>query len=110
MMTLLALYPEHQDIICSEAAAFENGDLQEEPDYSNYSRSTYAQAVIYESLRLYSPVPQITRIARFDVDLLLRDNDGTPQRELKIKPGSRVTIALSALHYNRKFHSWLRNG
>ncbi|MHC0052870.1 cytochrome P450 [Actibacterium sp. D379-3] len=88
---LLALYPDAQDRVAAEAAAF-----GENPDFSDMSKLKFTRDVFREALRLYPPVPMMVREATRPEQF----------RDRAVKPGSQ--IVLSPWHLHRHERLWDR--
>lgn len=99
ILTLLAIYPEHQQKLFDEADAV-FGDR--EASYDDYTSLPYSLATMQEALRLYSPVQLIPKIALEDTHLPAHTTDGshTPI-SLFVPKGARMGLAASGLHFNR---------
>jgi len=85
---LMALYPEWQDRLATEAAALKNGS------FSNVYKLKLSRDVFREALRLYPPVPMMVR------------QNSCPEtfRDRAIKPGAQ--IVLSPWHLHRHERLW----
>lgn len=86
---LLAMYPEWQDKIATEARGLE-------PDFSNLSRLKVTRDVFRETLRLYPPVPMMVRENQTDVTF----------RGRAIRKGAQ--FVLSPWHLHRHERMWDR--
>jgi cytochrome P450 len=80
---LLALYPDAQERVAAEAAAF-----GENPAFSDMSKLTFTRDVFREALRLYPPVPMMVRQA----------TRGERFRNRDVAPGSQIVISPWHLH------------
>jgi len=87
---LLAMYPEAQDRVATEAAAV--GDI----GFSDLSKMRYTRDVFREALRLYPPVPMMVRESKCPERF--RDRD--------VRKGSQ--IVLSPWHLHRHERIWDR--
>ncbi|KAG8807273.1 hypothetical protein FRC17_004539 [Serendipita sp. 399] len=101
----LALVAAHQDV--QEKLYQSLRDLVphgEQATYAEIVRWSYGLAVIYEALRLYSPVPTYPKYAAEDYTVVTYSNDGqnTP-RTVTIPKGARIMINIAGLHYNPKY-------
>ena len=86
---LLALYPEAQDKVATEAAT-----LGAAPDFSALSKLRYTRDVFREVLRLYPPVP-----------MMVRENQKPEvMRDRSVAP--RAQIVLSPWHLHRHDRIW----
>jgi len=85
---LMALYPEWQDWLASEAAALKDDA------FSNVSKLKLSRDVFRETLRLYPPVPMMVR------------QNSCPEtfRDRAVKPGAQ--IVLSPWHLHRHERLW----
>jgi cytochrome P450 len=90
----LALNPEAQQLLWEEitGAVDEKGDI----DYQKMAQLPYLDAVLSETLRMYSPFIRLERLASADYRL---DKTG-----LVIPKGMVVQIPTHAIHYNPQFH------
>ncbi len=86
---LLAMYPEWQDKIATEARGLE-------PDFSNLSRLKVTRDVFRETLRLFPPVPMMVRENQTDVTF----------RGRAIRKGAQ--FVLSPWHLHRHERMWDR--
>jgi cytochrome P450 len=88
---LLAMFPEAQEKVAAEAAAF-----AEAPEFSALSRLRFTRDVFREALRLYPPVP-----------MMVRENARTEEmRDRTVRPGAQ--IVLSPWHLQRHERLWER--
>jgi cytochrome P450 len=85
---LLAMFPEWQEQVASEAAALE------QPDFAVMSRLRISRDVFREALRLYPPVPMMVR--ETSCPERLRDRD--------VRPGAQIVI--SPWHLHRHTRLW----
>ncbi|KZP14954.1 cytochrome P450 [Athelia psychrophila] len=96
ILHLLAQHPEAQGRLRDEirAARGQDGDL----DYKQLDALQYLDAVIRETVRLYSPIPFVNRIANKDTVLPFSQPvagiDGTDIREIAVPKGTVVTVAI----------------
>ncbi|ORY74748.1 cytochrome P450 [Leucosporidium creatinivorum] len=100
LLTLLALYPEHQQILHEEAS-----ELGEHSTYDDFSSFPYALATMQEALRLYTPVQLIPKVALEDAVLPAHTTPSSPDEEPRpteifVPKGTRVGVLSSAIHYN----------
>jgi cytochrome P450 len=86
---LLALYPQVQDRVATEAVS-----LSQTPDFSELSKLKYTRDVFREVLRLYPPVPMMVRENRCPETM----------RERKVAPGAQMV--LSPWHLHRHERIW----
>ncbi|CAF1546711.1 unnamed protein product [Didymodactylos carnosus] len=68
------------------------------PSADTLSQLIYTEAVLKESLRLYSPVPNITRMAVKDNTIVAQDG-----KEIFIRRGTDVFLDLYTLHHLEKY-------
>lgn len=88
---LLAMFPEAQEKVAAEAAAFAAA-----PEFSALSRLRFTRDVFREALRLYPPVP-----------MMVRENARTEEmRDRTVRPGAQ--IVLSPWHLQRHERLWER--
>eukprot|EP00106_Octopus_bimaculoides_P015180 XP_014782622.1 PREDICTED: cytochrome P450 4C1-like [Octopus bimaculoides] len=90
IILLVSSYPDVQKKLQEEIDVFfqENDQI----NTSNYNKLVYTEGVIKESLRLYSPVPIIGRVAGEDFKI----------GNYKVKKGTNMSIFLSSLHRDPK--------
>lgn len=100
-LTLLALYPEQQQLLFEEANEAIGGRVS---NYEDYSSFPYTFATIQESLRMYPPVIFIPKVALEDVAIPASTTGPNPSRTSVVVPkGSRVAVMTSSLHYNPEY-------
>lgn len=90
-LLMLAMYPEVQDRLATEAQS-----LGETPDFSAISKLRYTRDVFREVLRLYPPVPMMVRENTCPEDM----------RDRNVAPGAQ--IVLSPWHLHRHERIWDR--
>lgn len=90
---LLALHPHVQDELYRELA--DAHEVEATFTYETLFRLKYLEAVINETLRLYSPAPQVSRIAREDYTLC---------NDIKVRAGTFILIPIDAVHHNEQYH------
>ncbi|KZP32059.1 cytochrome P450 [Athelia psychrophila] len=106
ILHLLSQYPDVQTKLRREitAAREYGGDL----DYNGLDRLPYLDAVIRETLRLFPPVPIVSRLARKDMVLPLskpmKGADGMPTSEIFVPKGTMTFI--SVITANRNPEIW----
>lgn len=83
----LALHPEIQEEVIKEV------DGAEEPTYDALRSMVLLDAVVSETLRLYSPTSVLTRIC----------SQPTTVAGVRLTPGMRVEIPAHAMHYDPEF-------
>ncbi|KAI1391585.1 putative cytochrome P450 [Hypoxylon trugodes] len=100
-MLLLAAYLEVQDWLAAESATVTRGQPVEACDYKEiFPRLERCRAVIYETLRLYPPVPALPSIASNGTQKL-DVGDGT----LCIPEGTNLTVNLRAMQVHPQYWS-----
>lgn len=87
---MLALYPEWQDRVATEAAILDNA----QPEFSLLGRLKVSRTVFREALRLYPPVPMMVRESACPVHF----------RNRKVRKGDQVVI--SPWHLQRHERIW----
>ncbi|KAF7976161.1 hypothetical protein HWV62_7483 [Athelia sp. TMB] len=96
ILHILAQHPDAQTRLRDEvtAARQSGGDL----DYNGLDRLPFLDAVIRESLRLYPPVPVVSRVARQDMILPLSKPmlgvDGKPLTEIFVPKGTITFVSI----------------
>ncbi|PCH34772.1 cytochrome P450 [Wolfiporia cocos MD-104 SS10] len=103
ILQLLAAHPDVQEKLRAElvaARADAGGDIP----YDRLSELPYLDAVCRETLRLYAPVPFLTRTARKDMVLPLsapiRGVDGKLMNEVPVPAGTGIIIGILACNRN----------
>ncbi|KAG8823415.1 hypothetical protein FRC17_009344 [Serendipita sp. 399] len=101
----LALLAVHQDV---QQKLYQSlRDLVpegEQPTYAEIIRWTYGLAVIYESLRLFSPIPVFPKTAAEDTRVVTYSNDGkNTQITVPIPKDTTILIDIAAIHRNPKY-------
>ncbi|KJA27942.1 hypothetical protein HYPSUDRAFT_34176 [Hypholoma sublateritium FD-334 SS-4] len=103
LLHLLSLHPEVQNKLrneINEASDAEGGDLS----YDKVVSLPYLDAICRETLRLYSPVVTVNRVARQDTVLPLMNPikgiNGEEMGEIAVRNGTKVTIGLMASNTN----------
>ncbi|KAG8807815.1 hypothetical protein FRC17_004255 [Serendipita sp. 399] len=76
----------------------------ERPTYANIVRWSYGLAVIYETLRLYPPVPAYPKYAAEDMSFVTYSNDGKNTPITVVVPKDQhILIDIPGLHYNPRY-------
>ncbi|KAF5337020.1 hypothetical protein D9611_002915 [Ephemerocybe angulata] len=100
ILWLLAVHPNVQSKLREEIRKVKQEF--EEPDYDQLSSLTYLDAVCRESLRLYSPVPLVTRQARKDAFLPLsnpiRTMDGKEIQSVYVPKDTLINVPIQAVN------------
>jgi len=99
---LLATHPDVQQKVVDELTEV-LGD-KTVPTLAELGRLKYLQCVIKETLRLYSPAVQLSRLATADIDLpwhsAVSSSPSDSSRVVHIREGQTVYIVLSAIHHH----------
>lgn len=90
---LLALHPEVQEDLYQECRTV-FGD-KDKPDYDDFIKLKYGQAVMFETLRKHPIVPVIPKWAPNATTL---DNG-----KIHVPAGTGITLHVPGLHYNEKY-------
>ncbi|XP_075970993.1 uncharacterized protein LOC142973239 [Anticarsia gemmatalis] len=90
---ILSRYPEVQEKVYQELQEV-FGDSDRVPTFDDLLRLKYLDAVIRETLRLYPPVPIITRKVEREVVI---------PSGLKLLPGTGIIVNIWALHRNPRY-------
>ncbi|KIJ25326.1 hypothetical protein M422DRAFT_38814, partial [Sphaerobolus stellatus SS14] len=97
---LLALDQDEQEKLYRHVKSLLPKD--ELPGYELMNQLTYCMAVVYETLRLFPPVPFIPKKSAEDTSLPCIRPDGTPGNVF-IPKDSRLGIITTGLHYNPRY-------
>ena len=89
----LALNPEAQEELYSEIKS--TVDSKGSLDYESLWELKYLDAVINETLRLYSPAPQIARVCNTETTL---------SNGVTIEPKTMIFLPIDAIHKNEMYH------
>lgn len=119
VFALLAIYTEEQDKLYRHIKSIIPGDRI--PTYEDMPSLTYAQAVIFESMRLYPIIPAIPKDAVKDTSIPVQGVNGEIVH-IPVVKGTGLILNFTALHYNpsqwenpydfqpqRFFRSWNRD-
>ncbi|KAG8694806.1 hypothetical protein FRC08_008248, partial [Ceratobasidium sp. 394] len=93
---LLALYPEEQAKLVQHIE--QNRPESRDFAYEDIHRLTYVTATLYETLRLYPSIIQISRHAPADTHMNLGSG-----KTISVPSQTRVGIHVPGLHYNPKY-------
>lgn len=93
---LLSLYRECQDKLYAEIQKVTGGDTEVEVDYETLHGMPYLDAVISETLRLYSPLFRLDRTASADY---FEEETG-----IKIPKGVSISVPIWAVHMDPEFY------
>ncbi|THH32685.1 hypothetical protein EUX98_g1502 [Antrodiella citrinella] len=101
-LQVLSEHPDAQEKLRQEIITA-RGD-QEQIDYDELMNLPYLEAVCRETLRMYSPATQMTRVTTKDVIMPLstplRGKDGTMMSELLVPKGTGIVIGILAYNIN----------
>ncbi|KAF2108753.1 cytochrome P450 [Lophiotrema nucula] len=104
-LTLLALHPEIQAWVVEEV---DEVMREENSEYESlYPRLKRVQAVLYETLRLYGPVPNVPRaVSGPNKTLQLTCSSSSPSSTytLSIPPNTSLNLSLHAAHTNAAYY------
>ncbi|CAG2173519.1 unnamed protein product [Oppiella nova] len=89
----LALNPSVQDILYEEISSAIDSDG--EISYEELSRLSYLDAVLSETLRLYTPFPRLSRIASTDYKL--------GKTGINVSKGQQIEIPVYAIHHSEEY-------
>ncbi|QRV84002.1 cytochrome P450 family protein [Ceratobasidium sp. AG-Ba] len=102
---LLAFYPEIQQEVFEQVKKVLGS--RERLDYSDITNLKLVTGAFYEALRMYPLAPRIARIATEDSVLSIstssQENSGYGRKNIFVPVGSRVVIAVTAVHYNPQY-------
>ncbi|KAF9529433.1 614/534 cytochrome P450 [Crepidotus variabilis] len=97
---LLALYPEEQDKLLKQVKAImPNGKL---PPYEDLSKFSYSMAILYETMRLFPPTPNVPKMSVEDTTLTTRTANGE-KLIVPVPKGTKISLNIAALHYNPRY-------
>ncbi|CAG2161675.1 unnamed protein product [Oppiella nova] len=91
---LLAINPDSQQKLLDEVLA--KSDSKGDIDYETIIRLPYLDACISETLRLYNPAPQTSRVAAKDYQL--------GDTGITVKKGIHIMIPIHAIHHNPDYY------
>ncbi|VDB87090.1 unnamed protein product [Peniophora sp. CBMAI 1063] len=99
----LSAHPEIQEKLRNEILASDFGDR---PTMGQLSELSYLDAVAHETLRMYPPVPMLTRAA-VENDVIptaetWTDARGVEQTGVRVAAGDTVTISIMAMHRSKE--------
>jgi cytochrome P450 len=98
---LLALYPDEQERLYQQIKDI-MADLNGMPTYEDMNRFTLSLAALYETLRMFPPVPAVPKYAAEDTSLTVDNADGG-KTTFPVPSGTEVQLHVPALHYNPKY-------
>ncbi|KAH9172715.1 cytochrome P450 [Lactarius sanguifluus] len=98
---LLALYPDEQERLYQQIKGIMT-DLNGIPTYEDMNRFTLSLAALYETLRMFPPVPGIPKYAAEDTSLTVDNADGG-KTTFPVPSGTDIQFHVSALHYNPRY-------
>jgi len=98
---LLALYPDEQERLYQQIKDIMT-DPNGIPTYEDMNRFTRAMAALYETLRMFTPVPAITKEAAEDTSFTVNNVDGG-KTTFPVPSGTEIQLHLPGLHYNPKY-------
>ncbi|OJA09557.1 hypothetical protein AZE42_01135 [Rhizopogon vesiculosus] len=96
---LIALYPDKQEELHQHIKrVLPDGRI---PTYDDMPSLSYSSAVFNEALRMFPPVTNVPKSSAENTTFTVTDVNGT-QRTVSVPEGITLTLAVPALHYNRK--------
>jgi len=98
---LLALHPDEQERLYQQIKGI-MADLNGIPRYEDMNRFTRAMAVLYETLRMFTSVPAISKEAAEDTSLTVANADGG-KTTFPVPSGTEIRLHIPGLHYNPKY-------
>ncbi|KAH9003517.1 cytochrome P450 [Lactarius hatsudake] len=98
---LLALYPDEQERLYQQIKGIV-ADLNGIPTYEDMNRFTLSLAALYETLRMFPPVPGIPKYAAEDTSLTVDNADGG-KTTFPVPSGTDLQFHVFALHYNPRY-------
>ncbi|KAF8605375.1 cytochrome P450 [Ceratobasidium sp. AG-I] len=100
ILGLLALYPGVQEKLVQHIAEVQPKDR--DFTYDDFNKLTYVTAVLYETLRLYPSVINITKHAATDTEPTVSLKPGTTE-VISVPASTRISMVVAGLHYNPKY-------
>ncbi|OAX30733.1 cytochrome P450, partial [Rhizopogon vinicolor AM-OR11-026] len=98
-LALLALYPDKQEELYQHIKrVLPDGRI---PTYDDMPSLSYSSAVFNETLRMFPPVCCVPKLNAENTMFTITDVNGT-KRTVSVPQGIALTLAVPALHYNRK--------
>ncbi|KIK57051.1 hypothetical protein GYMLUDRAFT_173469 [Collybiopsis luxurians FD-317 M1] len=108
ILHLLSKHPEVQDKLRGELSEAKLRNGGQDLSYDELVSLPYLDAICRETLRLYSPAPTVTRIARQDavvpLSRPLTGLNGTEMNEIAIPKGTSIVVSI--LNSNRNPDLW----
>ncbi|KAN0127113.1 cytochrome P450 monooxygenase [Lactarius tabidus] len=98
---LLALYPDEQERLYQQIKSI-MADLDGMPTYEDMNRFTFSLAVLYETLRMFPPVPSLPKKAAEDTTLTVNNADGG-KTTFPVPAGTEIFFHIPAMHYNPRY-------
>lgn len=100
----MALYPDEQEKLFGQIKSIQP-DMDADIPYADMHLYTRAQAVIWETLRLYPAVISIPKSVTTERDVVIPTSDRGPggTGQLFIPRDTLVALDVQSMHYDRKF-------
>jgi len=99
-MALLALYPDEQELLFEHIKeVLSDGRI---PRYKDMSKLSRVLAVLYETLRLFPPVPNIPKTSAIDTTITV-SNEAGGNVILPVPKGTMLVIHTPGLHHNPRY-------
>lgn len=98
---LLALYPNIQEKLFQHIKEVIPDGRR--PTYEDMPNLTYVMAVYNESLRLFSPVSQVTKKAPEDTSIIVGNSHNDEKKRIPIPKGTHLTIHVPGVQRNPRY-------
>ncbi|KAI0034595.1 cytochrome P450 [Vararia minispora EC-137] len=104
-LSYLALYPREQDRLYEEIkTVLADPDSLPAQIYEDMARLPYALACIYETLRLFPPLPGIPKVSGEDQSLVVTYADGE-RKPIPLPKGTQMYMSTVGMHQNPRYWS-----
>ncbi|KAH7096209.1 cytochrome P450 [Auriculariales sp. MPI-PUGE-AT-0066] len=98
---LLALHPEEQDKVYEELKTYSEPGMA--PKYEDLNKLRRIHAVLQETLRLYPPIPRISKASAVDTHIPLAFPAPNGMTSVPVPKGTIFTAHIVGLHYNPRW-------
>ena len=92
----LALHPEYQERLHKEILSIGGTNISKQLEYEELQKMPFLEGVLYETLRLYSPLFRLDRTAQKDYF--------DSETGIKIPKGTAISIPIHAIHRDPDFY------
>jgi len=98
---LLALYPEIQEKLFEHIKSIISDGRR--PTYDDIPKFTYVMAVYNETLRLFSPVSSVSKMAPEDTSIVVGNCFNDEQKRIPIPKGTQIAIHVPGVQRNPRY-------